>query len=255
MSHPITRLEAVRNLLIVGGIIAIALIWHYLHDERTVCAYVNRHLRKLYFCGYSLERLIRENFASNLERYLGFELPGLYAVLMMLAMRHNHTARIIRGKFNDAGYDYWHSWLEFRFFDSWYAIDPGWYECLTLSKSEFRSSNPDRDEQVQNYKEFWSIAAARQFYERMCQPETSYTFYELFVSIKDCRLVGWEQPLDSSVGESFVPIWFRDLLIVTEDIVNYIVEQHTYEIPSSLVNAAINEECRYRTQRPRKEIS
>lgn len=139
-------------------------------------------MSKLYFHGHRLDKVLACDFFYRYGLAVDWGFCGGVSALMMLALRNNRTARIVRGNWkNEKQGTVFHSWVEFRYCGVWFVCDPCW---RTDSGIRFRHSYLHSSEveitYCCQYDEFWSYPISAEFYDRLQNPATSHLLYELF---------------------------------------------------------------------------
>ncbi len=238
----ITRAEGLRNTIIALVIIAVPLLWQYLHGEKLTQRYIYRQARQTFFCGYSMELIAQQHLLNNLERFLDLDLSSVIATLMMILLHDNDTARLVRCRFNDGAGEYWHSWVEFRHLGSWYVLDPSWYECLEVKKQEFDRKGIVGEPQIYSHHQFWSFPISKQIYRKLHHPNTSYLFFELY-GISSNGYYKDAPDFDENRGREFKPLWFNGSQVVSREIVDFLMQSADYrEPPREAILAGIHDE-------------
>lgn len=163
--------------------------------RKALAVYCDLQLEKVYFYGHPLNRVIGCQFFIRYRKFVDIGFCAAASALVMLALKENPTARIVRGRWrSEHGKTVYHSWVEFRFHGVWLVFDPCWLNgspCLPRYRYHLPWST--RILSVCKHKEFWSLPVSQQFYEKLQKPETSNLLYELFVTY------GWR---NGSEGDS-----------------------------------------------------
>lgn len=239
------QLEALRNIAILVAIIGGALIFQYINNGEFARKYLCRLSRRVFFCGYSMEKVLQRDFLHNVSRYLDLDISGIYAVLMMMILGDNHTARIVSAQFNDLVIPYEHCWVEFRHFGKWYVLDPDWYAGVTVGRRQFKRANVADHRRVYAYDEFWCTPAFDQIYRKMLQSNTSYLFKELYAvagrqfTLDSTIRLTRDYHLDERSGREFVPLNFGGVQVINRRIADFLIQNRDYrEPPTELAEAA-----------------
>ena len=225
--------------LFIGGI----LLWRHLHSEQSLQKYLYQRTQQLFFCGYSFQYISQQNLLHNLERYLEADLSEVYAILMMMVLKGKRSARLVRFWSREGGQGHWHSWVEFRWYGTWYSLDPSWHECQGASMSKLNRKDQFDDNQFCTYKWFWSQPAFQQTYLKLQSIETSFLFAEL-LDITRTAQPDAEVITDDS-GRYFRQVSFDHSKFVTAKIVNDMITRRDYRGPSlELIIDAMKEKDR-----------
>jgi len=239
------QLEGIRNIIILVVIVSGALIFQSINNGGFARKYLYRLSRDVFFCGHSMEKVLQRDFLHNVSRYLDLDISGIYAVLMMMLLGDNHTARLVSAQFNDSVIPYDHCWVEFRYFGKWYVLDPDWYADMTVSRRQFKKANTTANRKyTHTYDEFWRTPALNQIYRRLLQPNTSYLFKELY-SVAGrhffldyiIRLAKESYP-DERMGREFVPLSFGGKQVINRKTADFLIQSRDYrEPPAELAEA------------------
>lgn len=228
-------------------IIVAIIIWHYTQNSNLVRQYLHQRAKRVYFCGYTIEQMLRQDFLHNLERFLDLDLSAMYATLMMTLLHDNRNARFVSCIFNDAGYPYRHSWVEFRYLGVWYVLDPDWYESVEVTRRKLNRNNEIGAEEICPAAKYWKMPICEQIYRKLSNQDTSHLFFELY-SIACGHTSFTDVPdFEEGHGRTFVPLWLNGDRIITQSIVDFLMSSRDYSAPpQDLILAAINQESHYR---------
>lgn len=192
--------------------------------------YLKEEGRKLYFCGHDLEQIIEKRLLPHLETYLKSDISRLNAILIMLALHDNTTARIGYYEYTNKGQTYCHAWAEFRYMRRWYVFDPSWCESDgLLTRGEFGRGNTHETE-VASYEEFWQQPLSEQFYRKIQHISTSHLFYEMYLFAYNSERL---QRLDENSGFKFIPFWQIGDRPLTMEIFRILMSSTEYRAPTN----------------------
>jgi len=230
------QIEALCSAAIILITIGIALFLCHVSSGKPTRKYLYRLSRRIYFCGYSMEKVIQRDFLHNISRYLELDISGIYAVLMMMLLADNRTARIVIGRFTESVLPYERCWVEFRHF-GWHAVDP-WYEGATMSHRLFKDTIKKADRRrTYTYDDFWHTPAFTQIYRKLLQRNTSYLFRELYA------IAGNPLTLDSVIrltrdyhfgersGREFAPLSFGGKRVINRKTADFLIQSRDYRKP------------------------
>lgn len=211
-------------------IIVILVLWSYLHREDYIKKYIHRQACHTFFCGYTVEQIIHQHLLDNLGRFLDMDLSSVTSILMMILMHDYETARLVRRRFNGSNGEYWHAWVEFRYFGTWYTLDPEWYAELVAKRDRSDSRGDISETQVYTHSQFWSLPSCQQIYRKLHHPSSSYLFFELY-NIANSERFANAPNFDEQYGCEFKPLWFNGNRVVSCEVVNCLIQHRDYREP------------------------
>ena len=197
------------NGLTLEGILALVLVAllgcvcaNYHMYCKNLVLYLVERLAQTYFYGYGLDQVIGERFFLRYRKFVDFGFCTVASSLLMLALKDNPTARVVRGYWREEGKKYYHSWVEFRLHGIWLALDPCWLGGLPCAlRLWYRWHWRLKISSVCRHDEFWALEISQKFSQKLQKPESSFLFYELFMAYG--WLTGHEADSLAKCTESF----------------------------------------------------
>lgn len=166
-------------LVVLLGCISV----NYRKYRQNLVVYLTRQLTGTYFYGYQLDQVIGERFFLRYRKFVDIGFCTVTSSLMMLALKDNPTARVVRGYWCENGQKNYHSWVEFRLHGIWLVLDPCWiggFPCVL--RLQYHLPWRMKISSVCRYDEFWALPISQNFHQKLQKPESSYLFCELFMA-------------------------------------------------------------------------
>lgn len=136
-------------------------------------------LGNFYFCGHNLCDILERRFFYRYGQFIGHGFCYETSALMMLALRNNPTARIVKGTFLHRDRPCAHLWVEFWAYRHWWVLDPCEPESFIFLRSSYYEAKRMKIISRCRYLKFWSYSSVRKLYRKLRQPQTSFLFCEL----------------------------------------------------------------------------
>ena len=151
---------------------------------------IAEQLHHSYFSGYPMDQVCASNFFHRFGEFTGHGLCYAAAATAMLALRDNHTARLVEvaytdGKIVDGEQAHHHRWVEFRRGGIWWVLDPAWLaaglELRRIYRRDLKAKLKDfRIVRTCSYEQFWSYPISEAIYTKMQRPKTSWLMQEIY---------------------------------------------------------------------------
>lgn len=154
-------------------------------------------LMQLYFCGHNLSDMLECKFFYRYAQFIGHGLCYETSALMMMTLRNNPTARIVRGNFLYQDKPRAHLWVEFYSYRHWWVLDPNEPETFITLRSKYYEAKQMTIVSRCRYLKFWSYPSVRKLYRKLQRPQTSYLFYELSA----CFRIDYLEATSKQIGE------------------------------------------------------
>lgn len=136
---------------------------------------------ELFLNGHQAWLYYDTEFFYRLGRYIGHGLCYEASALMMILLRHDFQTRLVFGRCYSSTENRMvlHAWVEVKHLGVWWVVDSTWINAAPVLKAVYYIGNAVIVDRKISNREFWTSQIAREFYQSIKKPETSYLFHNL----------------------------------------------------------------------------
>lgn len=200
--------EIVPMVIMVVFLVAVIIaVWKTAKESksRKYLAELMESAKSLYFCGLSLERIVKTKTLIRVQDWVDADMCRWWAPLAMLLLKDNPTATLYQGTlYDNDGTLKFHAWVEFNIWQGErYVLDFSWLDAGFWPKKRFlKWLNKNKVKLTEGWKldhtTFWTLRWPNYLWELMQNQKTSHILDGLDVL---CPENGDEWGFKTSISE------------------------------------------------------